>query len=313
MRKLLALWIVVASLALASSANASNCFWVGGTGNLNDTTHWSSATGGSGGTCAATGGFPQSASDSATFDSNSGGGTVTDNVAGWSIFSFTMSTFAGTFDDSANNNDITIASSFTSNGAGVRTLNCGTSTWTFTANGSSVTNVWNTQGATNFTENCTAATFKVQPSTGMGGVIGFAPFANESLGNVQLVWPTSGAVYPFTFNITTGMTITSLSASGNLWIDQPSATTLTITNAPNLSGTQARIIPWTVLRLDQAFTSTVTVTNPAGQSYAWMAFKSMNFTTPITASSSYDLGGNTNVSVTAPASGGGGGVIIGGN
>ena len=51
-------------------------FWVGGTGNTNDTAHWSATTGGAGGETVPVAG------DSVTFDSNSGtAATVTVDVA----------------------------------------------------------------------------------------------------------------------------------------------------------------------------------------------------------------------------------------
>lgn len=50
-------------------------FWVGGTGNTSDTAHWAATSGGAGGQTVPT------SSDTATFDSSSGTGTVTVDVA----------------------------------------------------------------------------------------------------------------------------------------------------------------------------------------------------------------------------------------
>lgn len=49
-------------------------YWIGGSGNVNDTAHWSASSGGSGGASA------PGSSDVAIIDSNSGGGTITVNV-----------------------------------------------------------------------------------------------------------------------------------------------------------------------------------------------------------------------------------------
>src|SRR3954451_7178669 len=86
----------------------ANVFWVGGTGTWDSstTTHWSATSGGAGGAA-----VPTSA-DSVTFDGNSGGGTVTLNFGGTiTIQSLTMGTLAGTFDNSVNNNNITVSGS----------------------------------------------------------------------------------------------------------------------------------------------------------------------------------------------------------
>src|SRR5690348_7391780 len=96
-------------VCLPLTANAATCFWVGGTGNWNDTTHWSSGTGGAGSTCAATGGFPGNVVDVATLDGLSGGGTVSLNVD-ISIDTLTISAHTGTFDATTHN--VTLATTF---------------------------------------------------------------------------------------------------------------------------------------------------------------------------------------------------------
>ena len=49
-------------------------YWIGGTGNWNDTAHWSTTSGGVGGASVPT------EADDVVFDSNSGTGTVTVNA-----------------------------------------------------------------------------------------------------------------------------------------------------------------------------------------------------------------------------------------
>lgn len=66
-------------LAYASQEVPPDRFWIGGTGNWNDTAHWSLTTGGSGGAS-----VPDGTGD-VTFDSSSGTGTVTINTGSVSV------------------------------------------------------------------------------------------------------------------------------------------------------------------------------------------------------------------------------------
>src|SRR5439155_2305887 len=70
-------WIVGLFVSnAAASCVGGNCFWIAGSGNFSDSTHWSLTSGGV--TCVCTPG----ATDTVTFDANSGGGTATqDNVS----------------------------------------------------------------------------------------------------------------------------------------------------------------------------------------------------------------------------------------
>src|SRR5689334_24115345 len=100
-------------------------FWVGGTGtwDSSDTTHWAATSGGAGGQS-----VPGSG-DTVTFDGSSGGGTVTLNFGGTiTVQSITMGAFTGTWDNSVNNNDITVTASgscFSGSGSGTRTIKLG--------------------------------------------------------------------------------------------------------------------------------------------------------------------------------------------
>ena len=60
-------WLLLWLLVFSSSAHAADYYWVGGTGNWNDLSHWASASGGAGG---AYGQVPQSF-DNVYFDANS--------------------------------------------------------------------------------------------------------------------------------------------------------------------------------------------------------------------------------------------------
>lgn len=103
-------------------------YWVGGTGNYNDTAHWSTTSGGSSGASVPT------STDDVFFDANSGGGTVTLAIAGscasLSTVGFTGTTTSGAIDLSVYGN-VTLGSNL-----GFYNLNMvGTSSFNITSNG----------------------------------------------------------------------------------------------------------------------------------------------------------------------------------
>lgn len=142
MKKLL---IALAILIAPLQASAATCFWVGGTGNFSDATHWSSSSGGAGSTCAATGGKPLNSGDNITMDASSGGGTVTINAV-LDIGTGTMTTgaFTGTLTDAGNNVSL---GAFVGGGTGVRTYNFTAAVWTLRNTGSA----WAMSAFTNLT------------------------------------------------------------------------------------------------------------------------------------------------------------------
>lgn len=103
-----------------------NRYWVGGSGTWDNitTTHWSASSGGVGGASV------PGVGDTAIFDANSGGGTVTPNY-NLSVLSLNISAFAGTLDFSVNNNSPTLGS-FDGFGVGSPILKMGSGTWTLT-------------------------------------------------------------------------------------------------------------------------------------------------------------------------------------
>lgn len=130
-------------------------FWVGSTGTWDnsDTTHWAATSNGAGGQSV------PGASDTVTFDANSGGGTVTPNYD-MTVTSITMGAFTGTLDFSANNNSPTMAT-FSGTGTGTRTLNMGSGTWTLTGTGT----IWNVGVSTNMTLDAGTSTIAVTTNT----------------------------------------------------------------------------------------------------------------------------------------------------
>ena len=125
--------------------NASR-FWVLGTGTWDaaDTTHWAASSGGVGGQSV------PGAADIVVFDGSSGGGTVTLNFGGTiTVQSISCGAFTGTWDNSVNDNDITLTANggFNSSGSGARTIKLGTATYTLTGN----LGQWNFSAVTNLT------------------------------------------------------------------------------------------------------------------------------------------------------------------
>ncbi len=121
-------------------------FWINGTGNWTDTSHWSDSSGGSSGFSAPVSG------DTATFDASSGGGTVTCDID-ISCDSITMGAFNnGIFD--ANNHNFNLIT-FSYSGSAFRTLKMGSGTWNISGNNGTV---WNMATLTSSTILATSAT-----------------------------------------------------------------------------------------------------------------------------------------------------------
>ncbi len=122
--------------------NASR-FWILGTGTWDNstTTQWSATTGGGGGASV------PGASDSATFDGSSGGGTVTPNYS-MTITTLTWNAYTGTIDFSVNNPSPTFLT-FNGSGSSTRGMKLGSGTYTVTGNASA--NLWQTGTTTGLT------------------------------------------------------------------------------------------------------------------------------------------------------------------
>ena len=99
-------------------------FWVGGTGNVSDTAHWSATSGGTGGASV------PGLADSATFDALSGGGTVTfdADLTVVNIASAVSSLFPGTLDLSTHTLTCNKPNGIAFDASGIVNLTCGLST-----------------------------------------------------------------------------------------------------------------------------------------------------------------------------------------
>lgn len=296
----------LAAFAFAGCAEAATCFWVGGAGSWSTANgvNWASGTGGTASTCAATGGVPKQATDIATFDALSGGGTVTvdGTMNGVTMASITMGAFTGTLDFSANNPSMTLTGTFSVTGAGTRVLNLGSGTFTLTlSNG----NAWDATSVAGLTFN--AGTSTIATSGAVGGTRGFIlntlTYATISLGAVTATanpHVLSGAATIGTLNIT---------APNN--VSFASATTFTITNAFNWAGSSSNQFGLFSSSTVAASTISVASGNPT---ISWAALRFLTFTggATFTATNSFDNKSNTGITITPPSGGGGSGHIIGG-
>lgn len=118
----------VAATSAMGGAIVSNRYWVGGSGNWSDTTHWASTSGGAGGASV------PSASFAVFFDGNSGSGTITVDATS-TCQSLTCTGYTGTFDingKSFNIGNSTVTSSALTLSAGMTLAQTGGGTITFT-------------------------------------------------------------------------------------------------------------------------------------------------------------------------------------
>ncbi len=301
MNKLFGLLLLALTL-LPGGAEAANCFWFGGTGNINDTTKWFAATNGGGGACAAAGGWPNSTADNATFDINSGGGTITRNV-NWTVATLNVAAFTGTFGNSGDTATVQL-DTFTNNGAGTRTVNLGASTWT--CGRPSTTNcVWQVTGATNLTQNPDTSSLILEN----GGAAGTA-----------LCWFGSAFTYNnITFNPSTttllnragwGCNTTNLTIS-NLTIGSPNniqvtgGRTWTINGTLSFSGGTSSSTSLLYIAPDSQTSPFTFALSGGGATCNWCLLLGITATTnAITANNSLNIGRNTNINFTPPSGGG---------
>lgn len=305
MKKLL---LALALFLLPISAEAATCFWVGGTGSWStaNTASWASSTGGTTGTCAATGGIPKQAADTAIFDGASGGGTVTADttINGITLTGITEGAHTGALDFSVNNPSITIAGSLSTNGAGTRTLNIGSGTWTFTRTTGSAWFDFTTSGGLTFAG---TGTFLIQPPTKLTNAASLGLSTTFTIPNITINLPSyvstdlRAAVAIFNAGTVTNLTITNA-----YWLQFPS---MTVTNGFSINGGTSS---QPILINNGTTTALSTLTLGGTVTCNWCSVQNIvkAGAGSFTATNSFDLGGNSGVTITAPSTGGG--HIIGG-
>lgn len=301
MKKLL----LAALLCLAPfSAQAATCYWVAGT-SYNAATSWSSSTGGSPSTCAATSGIPKNAGDIATLDANSPAATtLTLDVDIASIATIDMRNLTGSsgFDFSTHN--VTFTTSFlATNAATTRTLSLGSGTITL-GNGA----LWNNLSTTGETFNKGTATIVFA-----GGFTSIQFFGGgKTYSTCTFNANSSAAYYALEIGSNASLTCDTLNITAPANIQFGAAFTLAATNAFNITGTAANPIFFST---SSSSFSAFNLSAGAASTCVWCVFRGVNGTTStITATNSLGLGNNSGtLSISNPTAGGGtSGYIIGG-
>jgi hypothetical protein len=260
--------------------NASR-FWVGGTGtwDSSSTTHWASVTGGASGQS-----VPGSA-DTVTLDGSSGGGTVTVNFGGTiTIQSVAMGAFTGTWDNSVNNNNMTLSATtgFNGSGIGTRSIKMGSATYTLSA-GAAQLNFTTTSNLT-LTANSSTITFS-GTTTGNRSFFGGA----QTFGTVNFGSCTSSAFIA----LTGGATFGTFGYTAPSYFQLGTGTyTLPAANYAGSAGSWLGFIT--------ASPGTQSTISASGSTFAWCSFRDINFTGSPTCSNCIDLGDNAGMTINAP-------------
>jgi hypothetical protein len=281
----------------------ANRFWIGGTGTWDSstTTQWSTITGGLGGASV------PGANDSAVFDANSGGGTVTADATlnGTSLQSIVAGAFTGTLDFSVNNPNLTFTGTSTVvnfSGTGARKYLLGSGTWTLSGAGAAVFDIGTTTNLDPTSDTTCPIVFSANTASerqfnGGGRTFGTLTIAaNTGRGGVRI----------FSANTFSSITV----AAGTSYLMLPASTTTTISGSAGLVLTGSSTNPMVVLS-STVNSGTTTLSLSSGTSTpTWTAFMGVTTTGSgtLTATNSFDLGRNTldtGDTITAPSGGGG--------
>ena len=272
-------------------------FWVNGTGTwtVNGTANWSASSGGAAGASA-----PGTA-DTATFDTASGGGLVTVN-GDVAVQTITIGTFSnGTLDFSANNNNATLSLALSATGTHTRTFNMGNGLWTVQGFNN---NTWDMTTVTNLTFNAGSSTLSFIPSTTPIGSIAFV-----GGGRSFNIVTHSGVTNQQALVISGSPTIATLTIMAPANVSFSVGTTTTISNAPSWVGTSAN--QFFIGSGSTTGVAKVVLSSPGGTAQ-WAAIRGLTITTnALTATNSFDLKGNTLVTITPPSAGGGARIVTG--
>jgi hypothetical protein len=265
----------------------------GGLWTASNTASWaasSTATCGSGGSSA-----PGTA-DTATFDANSLLGTVAldSTMNNATIAALTLGAYNGGLNFNGQNLNISsVGNGLLANSTGSPVITLGSGT--LTLNGSTPWDMTNANGSSTFN----SGTIVINASGFTGNSASFAG-AGKTYGTVK-------------FNSRTNATenaITGSNSFGTLIFNGPgrytltSATTNTITGALTITGASNGLVELSGSSTNSTSVATLAVTG-ATLSASWGAFKQITVTGgPLLPTSSFDLGGNTGITVSAPSSGG---------
>ncbi len=271
----------------------ATCYWVGGSGTWDNTNTGGGGSGGikwaslTGGTTAAsgsgTGGSPGT-SDNAIFDGASGGGTVTvaSTINGSNtIASVTTGAFTGTLDFATNNPSITFnAAGFSSSGAGVRAINRGSGTFSFTGAGS-----WDctTSGGLTYTPGAGPFVFSSSSLTGQQGFNGGGINYGAS-STLTVNGRANGTGFSYTGNNTLG----TINLTGPLYFLIASGSSHTV-GSLNITGTLTAPV---IFGFSSAQNTAMTF-NVTSSAITYAALRSITFgTSAVSPTNSWNLGNN---------------------
>lgn len=264
-------------------------FWVGGSGDLDGstTTHIAASSGGAGGAS-----YP-GPGDTMTFDGASGGGTVTAS-ADHTWQSMTSGAFTGTLDWSTNNKNMTLTLSgnaMSTSGSGIRTLRLGNGIWLLPGANAA----WAASTTTNLTFAANSSTIKF---TGDGA----RAFAGGGL-TFNAVVIDSATLTGSIFNVTSNNSFASLTINAPNNVTLAGGGTQTVTTL-TVNGTSASQV---FLRSNSTTAAGISVAANA-PTITWGALQLLACSGGATfaASNSFDGGGNTSITITAPSGGAGG-------
>lgn len=210
----------------------------------------------------------------------------------------TATTTGCILDFSANNNNITLnaVGGFSGTGSGTRTLNMGNGTWTLSNAGG----VFTIATSTNLTFNANSSTLSF---TGTGNRQ-ISP-SGKTFNIVSVGAGVTGSAVS-SFQVAQAGTFTTFNVTAPNYLTFSGGATLTVTNAFTWVGSSSSPLGLA----SNGATLSATIAAAASSSMSWAGIRDMTFTGSPTASSSLDLGHNSGITITPPASGGGG--IIGG-
>lgn len=290
---------VLTTLVPGGAFSSNGCLY-GGHVTASNIANWASSstsTCGSGGTA-----VPSTGSATATFDANSGasGSKILVDM-NWAITSITCGAYTGTLDWSVSNPTVTLATSFSCTGIGTRTVKTGTGQWTLSGNSGTL---WDTGTTTNAT-----FTFNTTPIAFTGAGSGGARTMNtggQSFGNVTV------SAYSSINNVScfalaqNNATFASFTINGPGCLQSNGTQTVNFTN---FTVTNSSAFPVLLQSATVGSQTTWAMTNAPTITKA--ALFNINFTTAAgqTATNSYNLGGTSGITITPPASGGGGYVV----
>lgn len=294
------IWSLPTEAASRFAVCAVTCTWDG-----SSTTMWSASSGG------VTGASVPGSSDTVTLDAATCVGGVTCTVTVNTTVTVqqivfgacTASTTGCILDFSANNNNVTLTADpgFNGSGTGVRNLKMGNGLWTMT--GGAGGTPWQMGTTTNltFAANSSTLLFSGTSSSTKNGTFGGLTYnivqigANTSYGS---------------FNIGGANTFGTLTITAPNVVTFPFNTTQTVTNAINWVGTSSAQI--SVASNSSATAATISTASGA-PTMTWTALRFLTFSggATFTATNSFNLGGTTGITITAPSTGGGGKIIGG--